>query len=176
MQEITDEKLMQQYADGDAKAFDQLYARHRGGLYRYFRRQVNDEATANDLYQGVWEKIIRARKKYRSSAAFTAWMYRIAHNHLVDHYRSGKPVTDTEMDTLADQHPEPGQAAIDGQQWKHLQENIAALPAEQRNTLLLKLETGLKMEEIATVTGTSRETVKSRLRYAVNKLKRSVLE
>ena len=65
MREKTDEQLMQQYAKGNAQAFDQLYARHRGALYRYFRRQVNDEATANDLYQGVWEKIISARKKYR---------------------------------------------------------------------------------------------------------------
>ena len=176
MRETSDEQLMQQYAKGNAKAFDQLYARHRAALYRYFRRQVNDEATANDLYQGVWEKIIAARKKYRASSPFTAWMYRIAHNHLVDHYRRGKPMANTEMDLLSDQQPGPGQHAIDGQQWMHLKENIAALPHQQRNTLLLKLETGLKMEEIATVTGASRETVKSRLRYAVNKLKRSVLE
>ena len=176
MREMTDEQLMQQYAHGNAKAFDQLYARHRGALYRYFRRQVRDEATANDLYQGVWEKIIRARRKYRSSSPFTAWMFRIAHNHLVDHYRRTQPLTTAEMDSLADQRPEPVQHAVDGQQWQHLQENIAALPPEQRNTLLLKLETGLKMEEIANLTGVSRETVKSRLRYAVNKLKRSLVE
>jgi RNA polymerase sigma-70 factor, ECF subfamily len=176
MRETTDEQLMQQYAKGNAQAFDQLYARHRGALYRYFKRQVSDAATANDLYQGVWEKIIRARQKYRSSSPFTAWMFRIAHNHLVDHYRRVKPVTHTAMDSLTDQRPEPTQNAIDWQQWELLQENIAALPPEQRNTLLLKLETGLKMEEIATVTGASRETVKSRLRYAVNKLKRSLVE
>jgi len=176
MRETTDEQLMQQYAKGNAKAFDLLYERHRGSLYRYFRRQVNDEATANDLYQGVWEKIIAARKKYRSSSPFTAWMFRIAHNHLVDHYRRSKPVTNTEMDDLADQQAQPTEHVIDGQQRQQLQEKIAALPHEQRNTLLLKLETGLKMEEIASVTGTSRETVKSRLRYAVDKLKRSLVE
>lgn len=176
MREKTDEQLMQQYAKGNAQAFDQLYARHRGALYRYFRRQVNDEATANDLYQGVWEKIISARKKYRSSAPFTAWMFRIAHNHLIDHYRRSKPVGQTEMDSLPDLQAEPTEQAIDGQQRVKLQNGIAALPPEQRNTLLLKLETGLKMEEIASVTGASRETVKSRLRYAVDKLKRSLAE
>jgi len=176
MREKTDEQLMQQYAKGNAKAFDQLYERHRGSLYRYFRRQVSDEATANDLYQGVWEKMIAARKKYRSSSPFSAWMFRIAHNHLVDHYRQSKPVTSVEMDTLADQQALPTEHVIDGQQRQQLQEKIAALPQEQRNTLLLKLETGLKMEEIASVTGTSRETVKSRLRYAVDKLKRSLVE
>ena len=176
MRETTDEKLMQQYAKGNAKAFDQLYERHRGSLYRYFRRQVSDEATANDLYQGVWEKIIAARKKYRTSSPFTAWMFRIAHNHLVDYYRRSKPVTHTEMDALTDQQAQPTEHLIDGQQREQLREKIAALPQEQRNTLLLKLETGLKMEEIASVTGTSRETVKSRLRYAVDKLKRSLVE
>ena len=176
MRETTDEKLMQQYAGGNAKAFDQLYERHRGSLYRYFRRQVSDEATANDLYQGVWEKIIAARKKYRTSSPFTAWMFRIAHNHLVDYYRRSKPVTNTEMDALTDQQAQPTEHLIDGQQREQLREKIAALPQEQRNTLLLKLETGLKMEEIASVTGTSRETVKSRLRYAVDKLKRSLVE
>ena len=65
MQEMSDEKLMQRYAKGDAKAFDQLYARHRAPLYRYFIRQVGNPATANDLYQGAWEKIIKARGKYR---------------------------------------------------------------------------------------------------------------
>jgi len=163
---------MQQYAQGNAKAFDLLYARHRGALYRYFRRQLGDEATANDLYQGVWEKIIRARQNYRSSSPFTAWMFRIAHNHLVDYYRREKPLSNTEIDSLTDQKPGPTQHVIDGQQWEHLLAGIATLPPEQRNTLLLKLETGLKMEEIATVTGVSKETVKSRLRYAVNKLKR----
>lgn len=80
------------------------------------------------------------------------------------------------MDTLGDRQAGPGEQAIDDQQWQHLRENIAALPVEQRDTLLLKIEGGLKMEEIANVTGASRETVKSRLRYALNKLKRSVVE
>ena len=176
MQEKTDEQLMQQYAKGDAKAFDQLYARHRGALYRYFNRQVNDAATANDLYQGAWEKIIKSRRKYRSTHPFTAWMYRIAHNHLIDHYRRLRPVDCVETDTFADDRPDPVQGIIAGEQEEQLRAGIISLPAEQRNTLLLKLETGLKMEEIASVTGVSRETVKSRLRYAVNKLKRSLVE
>ena len=176
MQEKTDEQLMQQYAKGDAKAFDVLYARHRGALYRYFNRQVNDATSANDLYQGAWEKIIKARGKYRTSSPFTAWMYRIAHNHLVDYYRRIRPVDSVETDTLADGRPDPVQGVISSEQNDQLRAGITSLPMEQRDTLLLKLETGLKMEEIASVTGVSRETVKSRLRYAVNKLKRSLVE
>jgi len=176
MLETTDEQLMQRYANGDAEAFDQLYARHRGPLYRYFNRQVNDAATANDLYQGAWEKIIKARRKYRPGAPFTAWMYRIAHNHLVDHYRQLRPVDSVETDSLSDERPGPAQDVIDGENSELLRAGILALPADQRDTLLLKLETGLKMEDIARVTGVSRETVKSRLRYAVNKLKQVLIE
>jgi len=176
MREMTDEKLMQRYAKGDAKAFDQLYARHRGPLYRYFIRQVNDPATANDLYQGAWEKIIKARAKYRPEAPFTVWMYRIAHNHLVDHYRAMRPNDAVEPDSLADTRNEPSQGVMDSEQNQLLRRGIAALPEEQRNTLLLQLESGLKMDEIAMVTGVGRETVKSRLRYAVNYLKRSLVE
>ncbi len=176
MQEMTDEKLMQRYAKGDAKAFDQLYARHRAPLYRYFIRQVNNPATANDLYQGAWEKIIKGREKYRPTAPFKVWMYRIAHNHLVDFYRRMRPVDSVEPDTLSDTRADPSQSVIDGEQKDLLRAGITALPVEQKNTLLLQLETGLKMEDIARVTGVGRETVKSRLRYAVNYLKRSLVE
>jgi RNA polymerase sigma-70 factor (ECF subfamily) len=176
MQEMTDEKLMQRYAKGDAKAFDQLYARHRGPLYRYFIRQVNNPATANDLYQGAWEKIIKGREKYRPRAPFKVWMYRIAHNHLVDYYRRIRPVDSVEPDTLSDTRADPSQGVIDSEQNELLRAGITALPEEQRNTLLLQLETGLKMEDIARVTGVGRETVKSRLRYAVKYLKRSLVE
>jgi RNA polymerase sigma factor (sigma-70 family) len=176
MREISDEKLMQRYIKGDAQSFDLLYARHRGPLYRYFIRQVNNPATANDLYQGAWEKIIKAREQYRPKAPFKVWMYRIAHNHLIDHYRRQRPEDPVEPDTLSDKQSDPSKDAIDSQQNELLRAGIIALPAEQRDTLLLKLETGLKMEEIAKVTGVGRETVKSRLRYAVNYLKRSLVE
>jgi RNA polymerase sigma-70 factor (ECF subfamily) len=176
MREISDEKLMQKYAKGDAKAFDLLYSRHRSALYRYFIRQVNNPATANDLYQGAWEKIIKAREQYRPKAPFKVWMYRVAHNHLIDHYRRLRPEESVETDALPDKQSEPSRDAIKKEQNELLRAGITALPVEQRNTLLLKLETGLKMEEIAKVTGVGRETVKSRLRYAVNYLKRSLVE
>ena len=176
MQVISDEKLMQRYAKGDARAFDQLYARHRGPLFRYFNRHVNDAATVNDLYQGAWEKIIKARNSYRPAAPFKAWMYRLAHNHLVDHFRRLRPDASGETDSVPDDRSDPVQDLIDGEQTESLRAAISALPFEQRNALLLKLETGLKIEEIAGVTGVGVETVKSRLRYAVNTLKRSLIE
>jgi RNA polymerase sigma-70 factor (ECF subfamily) len=176
MREKSDERLMQRYARGDAAAFEELYRRNRGPLYRYFLRQVSDPATANDLYQGAWEKIIKARKRYRPSAPFTTWMYRIAHNHLVDHYRRLRPAEPLEESLMDGDHAGPVQDAMGSEELERLRSGILSLPPEQRDALLLKLESGLKMEEIARVTGVSRETVKSRLRYAVRKLKQVMHE
>lgn len=176
MQEQSDEQLMYQYAKGNAACFEILYARHKGALYRYFRRQINDESTANDLYQGVWEKIIKARRKYRRSSPFTAWMYRIAHNHMVDYFRRNRPCDQLDEHQQEDQQAQPAEHLLDQQRRKNLLDEIGLLPEVQRSTLLLKLETGLKLEQIATVTGVNRETVKSRLRYAINRLKRKLPE
>ena len=172
MRDVSDEQLMQQYAAGNATAFEALYQRHRGPVYRYFMRQNTDAATANDLYQGVWEKIINARHRYRPDAKFTTWMYRIAHNHLMDHFRRQKPtVPEEKINSLESGDTEAGEVIDQGQQHDQLMRAIRGLPNDQRDTLMLKLEGGLSLEEIGNVTGVNRETVKSRLRYASNKLK-----
>lgn len=93
-----DELLMQRYASGDIQAFDTLYRRHKGGLYRYFLRQIGDSQLAEDLYQETWGRVIKAAPAYEISAKFTTWLYRIAHNLLIDHVRAVKPLN--EADTL----------------------------------------------------------------------------
>ena len=110
MRERSDEELMNAYAKGDAAAFDALYQRHRAPLYRYILRQVRDPATANDLYQGSWEKVIRASARYRADAPFKAWLYRIAHNHLVDHFRRERPSVELVVEAHASDNPGPEQA------------------------------------------------------------------
>ena len=82
---------MAEWAAGGLQAFETLYDRYRTPLYRYILRLCGDEATANDLYQGCWEKIIRARRRYRPRAPYRAWMYRVAHNHVMDHFRRARP-------------------------------------------------------------------------------------
>jgi RNA polymerase sigma-70 factor (ECF subfamily) len=103
-------------------------------------------------------------------------MYRIAHNHLVDHYRRRQPAEPLQQDTFADTQTNVTQALIDDEHRQQLKAGILSLSPDQRDTLLLKLESGLKLEDIARVTGVSRETVKSRLRYAVKKLKQVLIE
>jgi RNA polymerase sigma-70 factor (ECF subfamily) len=174
MRERSDETLMKAYAGGSMEAFESLYERHRGPLYRYILRQVGDAAMANDLYQGSWEKIIRARGSYRSSAPFRAWMYRIAHNHVMDHFRRARPASELPTEVIDVNNPGPDELLRDQQGETILREAIDELPAEQKDVLLLRLEAGLDLQAIAKITGVNRETAKSRLRYAVGKLKKTL--
>jgi RNA polymerase sigma factor (sigma-70 family) len=174
MRERSDETLMKAYADGNMEAFELLYSRYRGPLYRYILRQVNDAATANDLFQGSWEKIIKASGSYRPSAPFRAWMYRITHNHVVDYFRRIRPVSDIPPEEIEADNPAPEKQLLDEQRSSDLRKAVKQLPVEQKDALLLKLEAGLDLQTIAEVTGVSRETAKSRLRYAVGKLKKTL--
>ena len=167
------------YREGDAGTFDVLYGRHRGGVYRYFLRQCRDAATAEELFQDVWMNLIRARAAYTVQAKFTTYLYRLAHNRLVDHYRQHRPtmVTVDEddcdvLDSIPDEREQPADVAIDvKQQAERLKALIAELPEAQREAFLLQQEGGLTVEEIASATGVTRETAKSRLRYAFAKLR-----
>ncbi len=176
MRERSDEALMKAYAGGNMEAFELLYNRHRGPLYRYILRQVHDDATANDLYQGSWEKIIRARASYKATAPFQAWMYRIAHNHVMDFFRRSRPVSEMPPDEIAASNPGPEELLVDATLKTGLHAAVNGLPVEQKDVLLLKLEAGLDLQTIADVTGVNRETAKSRLRYAVAKLAKTLRE
>lgn len=169
--EVSDEALMLSYAKGDVQAFESLYARYRESLYRYFLRHVSDATTANDLYQGCWEKVIGARQRYREQSPFRAWLFRIAHNHLVDHYRARRE-TQALPPELEDPNPDSAADSLDEDARLHrFRSAIATLPPEQRDTFLLRMESGLSLEQLAAATGVTPETAKSRLRYATRKLK-----
>ena len=84
---VSDEQLMIAYRDGDAGAFDTLYRKHKGGVYRYMLRQCRDAGVADELFQDVWMNLIRARASYTVQAKFTTYIYKMAHNRLIDHYR-----------------------------------------------------------------------------------------
>lgn len=176
MPERSDEALMKAWAGGSIAAFEQLYERHRGPLYRYVLRQCKNESEANDLYQGCWEKVIRARKKYRPSAPFRAWLYRIARNHVIDHFRQRRPVAELQEQAHASGNPGPEEQLEAEGRAARLRRAIAELPQEQRDTLLLRMEAGLDVQGIADLSGCNRETAKSRLRYALRKLRQSLEE
>ena len=176
-----DEDLMLAYAAGDAAAFDALYARHKGGVYRYLLRQCRQGGVVDEMFQDVWMNLIRARATYVPTAKFTTWLYRLAHNRLIDHYRASGIVhlvsvdDEAHADTVAalpgDASDQPERRAETRELGARLKDAVAALPAAQREAFLLQHEAGLSLAEIAELTGTGIETVKSRLRYATNKLR-----
>lgn len=170
------------YRDGDAAAFDALYARHRGPVYRFLRRQTAGVAVADELFQDVWMAVINARTRYEVSAKFTTWLYRIAHHRLVDHYRaSGRLVAfesplpededGTPLDSIDPDAETPEQHVLRRETTEHLVAAIEALPPAQREAFLLAADGELTVADIARVTGVPFETAKSRLRYAYARLR-----
>jgi RNA polymerase sigma-70 factor, ECF subfamily len=176
-----DEDLMTAYAAGDAAAFDALYARHKGGVYRYLVRQCGNAGTADELFQDVWMNVIRARAGYEPTAKFTTWLYRIAHNRLIDHWRAtgradfvsaGADDDDDPLDGIAGaRSDEPDIRAGAREIGARITQALAALPAAQREAFLLHQEGELDLSQIAELTGAGVETVKSRIRYAQAKLR-----
>lgn len=172
----TDESLMQAWAAGDLRAFETLYSRHRSRLYSFLLRQLRDGALADELFQDVWQRVIAARTGWQPEAAFTTWLFRIAHNRLNDHWRAARhrPVApgdaEERVNAMSDSHT-PETELSEFEQRRRLQLAMEQLPDDQRMVLQLRLEQELSLEEIAQITGVGRETVKSRLRYAMDKLR-----
>lgn len=185
----SDEALMQAFARGDANAFDALYERHRGWLYRMLARQLPDDARADDVFQETWYALIRAAPSYQPTARFTTWLYLLARQRIADYWRASNPgerplafnedgeLQDTDvLDALIDEVTDPLRLAERRQLAGRLVAAIGALPPLQREALLLAEEADMSLEDIALATGTERETVKSRLRYARQKLARLLEE
>jgi RNA polymerase sigma-70 factor (ECF subfamily) len=180
MSDEEDATLMCRYVRGDARAFERLYQRHRGPLYRYLMRHTRNTDTANDLFQEAWSKLIATRERYEPRAKFQTFLFHIAHNCFIDHCRrrGARPAgaDDAALESLAapattqpDRHAESSQILM------RYRAALASLPAEQRDVFLLHEESGLSLEEIARISGVGAETAKSRLRYALAKL-RAALE
>ncbi len=189
--EQDDAALMQAWIAGRLPAFETLYARHKGPLYRYLMRHTRDRELADDLFQETWGRLIGARQRYEPRAKFQTFLFTLAHNLFIDHCRRARvrpvsasslplPPLDDEDDSgdgrgiASIRAPEPQQPERRAEAEEiaaRLRTALDSLPPEQRDVFLLYEETGLTLEEIAHVTGVGAETAKSRLRYAVAKLR-----
>ncbi len=158
-----------QYQAGDTAAFDTLYEKYRGDVYRFLLRQF-DTATAEELYHDVWIKLIQARDRYRPTAHFRTWLYTNTHHHITDYYRKHR-VTAVSDSGEGIETRAPERIAQDQQILAVLRAGIRELPDVQREAFLLKEESGLSVDEIAEVMDASKESTRSRLRYATTKLR-----
>lgn len=189
---MPDDQLMLAYARGDGAAFDVLYARHEGGLFRFVKRLLGARlaAQADEVFQDTWVRIISARDSFSpQGAAWRTWAFTIAHNVAMDRLRvSGREVAlgphpddgDDAVPTLdrgvrgavdAAAHPSAEELAFWRAAGRRLLACLDELPPEQRAAFLLHHEDGLTVEALAASLEIGFETVRSRLRYGLQKLR-----
>jgi RNA polymerase sigma-70 factor (ECF subfamily) len=190
--EPTDDTLMSAYAGGDAAAFEQLYARHRAGLYRFVRRLLGSTLAAqvDEVFQDTWLRVVHARASWQpQGASFRTWLFTLAHHRAVDLLRrSGREVAIDAFDgddgepwqpdaQAWSQWPAPGggRQAEDVAFWRRAGERLLGcleqLPLPQRSAFLLHHDDGLALDEVASALDVGFETAKTRLRYAMSKLR-----
>jgi RNA polymerase sigma-70 factor (ECF subfamily) len=188
---VTDEELMERYRSGDARAFDTLLRRHQRPLYNFIYRFVNHRATAEDVLQEAFLRIVRQAQSYKRESKFTTWLYTIARNLCVDHSRrmvhrraasldQPKRIGDEDQRTLgegiASKGPAVDRSAIGDELKVKIQAAIESLGDEQREVFLMREYAGLQFKEIADIVGIPENTAKSRMRYALEKLRDDLKE
>ncbi|RMH45059.1 MAG: RNA polymerase sigma factor [Deltaproteobacteria bacterium] len=176
---------MLRYQQGDVRAFELLLERHRRPVFNFILRFVGSRETAEDLLQEAFLRVIKGAARYERQAKFTTWLYTIARNLCVDHSRRMKhrkaPSLDaplkaggdggTLLDVLADDQIPSDRRAASSELRAKLHAAIARLSDEQREVFLMREMLGLPFKEIAAVVGVPENTVKSRMRYALEKLR-----
>lgn len=160
---------MTAYGEGDSSAFAILYEKHKGPLYRYFIRQLHCRARAEELYQETWVRVIDSRDEYQAKAKFTTWLYRIAHNLMVDEHRKMKSQSNWLKQAQWDEEPSTTNDNVDiGSAIKAC---VTKLPHSQKEVFLLRHDAGFSREDICTIIAAKPETMKTRLRYALDSLR-----
>ncbi|MBS0307336.1 MAG: sigma-70 family RNA polymerase sigma factor [Proteobacteria bacterium] len=179
---------MLHYRHGDLSAFKELYRRHRQGLYQFIAWRSPRKDWVEEIVQDSWANLHKARATYEPQASFKTFLYQIARNRLIDILRQKQAITASDLGAdddegsrfahLADNADEvatPQDILDKKQQLSALRAALQTLPAEQKEALILQQFNDMRLEDIATLTGVNVETVKSRLRYAMNKLRRHIL-
>lgn len=178
----SDETLVTRYAAGDVAAFQALYDRHEQPLWRFLLRLARNRADTEELMQETWFAVTREAPRFRPDGRFAPWLYSIARNRVIDRHRAARPTLSLDgvdgpddeplAARLADPaSPTPPVATEQLQQGAAILAALQQLPAEQCEAFVLQVDAGLSVEDIATATGTTFETAKSRLRYAREKLR-----
>jgi RNA polymerase sigma-70 factor (ECF subfamily) len=171
MNDLSDEALMLRYCEGDLSAFQELYGRHSRGLYRFLCWRSPRRDWVDEIAQDSWFSLHQARASYIPQATFRTFLYQIARNRLIDLLRQPQAAELELAAPVVDAAAAPDAAMESRQQNSALHAAIHALPAEQKEALILQQFSGMSLEEIALLVAAPVETVKSRLRYAMKKLR-----
>lgn len=194
---LPDEQLVELYTKGNNSAFDVLLKRYESKVFSYICKSVKNQELAEDLFQDIFVKVVVRIKdgKYEENGKFSAWIMRIVHNHLIDHFRtdvSNRLIsTDANMYNDDDEHSHPNsilnnvnlainenreQEMIDQQTLKEVQELINLIPDAQRKVVLMRLEEEMSFKEIAEKTHCSINTALGRMRYAILNLRQLAIQ
>jgi RNA polymerase sigma-70 factor (ECF subfamily) len=182
---------MAAYRAGDTRAFERLLARHEKPVWNFLRRFVHDASAAEDLLQEVFLRVVKGADEWKGSAKFSTWLYTIARNLTVDQARravhrqvasldgagrADEDATDTLHDRIASNLPGAEDRVADQQMARRIDAAVSALPDDQREVFLMREVMDLPFAEIAKVVGVSEPTVKSRMRYALEKLREALID
>lgn len=185
-----DETLMLRYQQGDRAAFAQLVRRHQTALFNFALRQVRVPQVAEDVVQESFVRVVQNAADFKHEARFTTWVYTITRNLCIDHLRKRALRKHPSLDesrgedgdgpTLGEQTADPRASVEREATGTELKERIAravdTLPDEQREVFLMREIANLPFKEIAEITGVPENTVKSRMRYALERLQEHLSE
>jgi RNA polymerase sigma factor (sigma-70 family) len=183
---LTDNELVDGFVSGDVNSLELLINRYRKQVYTYIFLLVKNQHLAEDVFQDTFIKVIKSLDdgKYRDNGKFLAWVLRIAHNLVIDHYRKEKQLSATSREDFGQDilnsrkyavKPEED-TIIDRQIRKDIRQLVDSLPAEQKEVLILRQYCELSFKEIAEHTNVSINTALGRMRYALINLRRMVKE
>lgn len=180
----SDQELLKVYVNGNKAAIEQLIERHRRKVYNYILMMVKNQSIADDIFQETFIKVIASldRGKYSENGKFVSWVLRIAHNQIIDHFRSKKSapqITNDDVGYDILNHSKYSEATVEE---KIIQEQISEdvrklvdyLPIEQREVVILRHYMGLSFKEIAEQTEVSINTALGRMRYALINLRKLI--
>ncbi|MFI5306180.1 MAG: RNA polymerase sigma factor [Polyangiales bacterium] len=192
LREMPDHELLVRFAAGDARAFAELLRRYQGPMYNFLLRSVREPEAASDLLQEVFTRVIERGHGFNNSSKFSTWLYAIARNLCVDYHRRMSHRRHASLDgprdagsdgtaapwveRIAGEQPDLEAAAASNALRQRIATAVEALPAEQREVFLMRELQQLPFAEIAQVAGVSENTVKSRMRYALERLQQALAD
>jgi RNA polymerase sigma-70 factor (ECF subfamily) len=188
--DISDEALMIRYQRGDRGAFTALVRRHQTPLFNFAFRQLRVQSQAEDVVQEAFVRVVQNAHEFKHEARFTTWVYTITRNLCIDQLRkralrrhaslddsrTGEEGEPTLGDQTADSRASVEREATGSELKERIVKALDTLPDEQREVFLLREIAGLPFKEIAEVTGIAENTVKSRMRYALERLQEALAE